>query len=70
MTDVLSDLALTPEYDGRSDEWCLAPGRPLTEAHIAASRQRPQLVQHWPGWLLREHEIAGAPAAPVEGGAE
>ena len=36
------------EYDIRSDEVYLAPGVPLTAAHIQIVMQRPYLADNWP----------------------
>ena len=38
----------TIEYDSRSDEVYLAPGVPLTAAHIQIVLQRPYLADSWP----------------------
>ena len=39
------------EYDSRSDDVCLAPGIPLTDAHIEIVLQRPYLANSWPRHL-------------------
>ena len=39
------------EYDSHSDDVCLAPGIPLTDAHIEIVLQRPYLANSWPRHL-------------------
>ena len=41
----------TIEYDSRSGDVCLAPGVPLTDAHIQIVLQRPYLADSWPPYL-------------------
>ncbi|WP_290689614.1 MULTISPECIES: hypothetical protein [unclassified Haematobacter] len=50
------------EYDSHSDDICLAPGVPLTEAHIRIVAQRPYLADSWPQHLRIS---IGLPPIPV-----
>lgn len=46
-----------PQYDAHADEWCLAPGLPLTAAHITIAQSEPHLAIQWPQWLRKQHGV-------------